>query len=134
MTSRASGPSRSERAFVTQVHWLGRIVRGDLGTSIFSGLPVSTLIAPADGGDHRLTLFAMLISVGVGVPLGRAAAVRRKHRWSTAGDAARGLRLLHAGVLARLPARLRLRHLDALAPVQGYRPLADGVWPFPGAI
>ena len=34
-----------DRPFLTQVGlWLGQIVRGDLGTSIFSGLPVSTLI------------------------------------------------------------------------------------------
>ena len=49
--------------------WLGRIVRGDLGTSIFSGLPVSTLIGQRAATTAWLTLFAMLISVGVGVPV-----------------------------------------------------------------
>ena len=31
--------------------WLGRVVRGDLGTSIFSGLPVSTLIGQRAATD-----------------------------------------------------------------------------------
>src|SRR4029077_10812099 len=36
-----------DQPFTTQVGlWLGRVVRGDLGTSIFSGLPVSTLLRP----------------------------------------------------------------------------------------
>src|SRR5258705_511766 len=52
--------------------WLGRIVRGDLGTSIFSGLPVATLIGQRAATTIWLTLFAMLISVGVGVPIGLA--------------------------------------------------------------
>jgi peptide/nickel transport system permease protein len=34
-----------DRPFLSQVGiWVGQVVRGDLGTSIFSGLPVSTLI------------------------------------------------------------------------------------------
>src|SRR2546428_655534 len=64
-----------DQPFVTQVGiWLGRIVRGDLGTSIFSGLPVATLIRQRTEATIGLTLFAMLISVGVGVPLGVLAA------------------------------------------------------------
>src|SRR5262249_58089896 len=64
-----------DQPFVTQVGiWLGRVVRGDLGTSIFSGLPVATLIHQRAEATIGLTLFAMLISVGVGVPLGVLAA------------------------------------------------------------
>src|SRR4029079_13257508 len=67
-----------DQPFTTQVGlWLGRVVRGDLGTSIFSGLPVSTLIGQRAATTAWLTLFAMLISVGVGVPVGVVAAWRR---------------------------------------------------------
>src|SRR5215831_20947672 len=67
-----------DQPFVTQVGiWLGRIVRGDLGTSIFSGLPVATLIRQRTEATIGLTLFAMLISVGVGVPLGVLAAWKK---------------------------------------------------------
>src|SRR5262249_383212 len=66
-----------DQPFHTQVAiWLGRVVRGDLGTSIFSGLPVATLIGQRAATTIWLTLFAMLISVGVGVPIGVAAALR----------------------------------------------------------
>jgi peptide/nickel transport system permease protein len=64
-----------DKPFLTQVGiWLGQIVRGDLGTSIFSGLPVSRLIGQRAEATIALTLFAMLISVSVGVPLGILAA------------------------------------------------------------
>ncbi len=64
-----------DRPFLTQVGiWLGQIVRGDLGTSIFSGLPVSTLMGQRAEATIALTLFALLISVCVGVPLGVIAA------------------------------------------------------------
>src|SRR5919109_4958994 len=67
-----------DRPFLTQVGiWLGQIVRGDLGTSIFSGLPVATLIKHRAEATVALTLLAMLISVGVGVPLGVIAAWKK---------------------------------------------------------
>ena len=53
-----------DQPFHTQVGlWLSRIVRGDLGTSIFSGLPVSTLIGQRAATTIWLTLFAMLLTV-----------------------------------------------------------------------
>ncbi len=67
-----------DRPFLTQVGiWLGQVVRGDLGTSIFSGLPVTRLIGQRAEATVALTLFAMLISVGLGVPLGVLAAWRQ---------------------------------------------------------
>ncbi len=47
------------RPFLTQVGiWLGQIVRGDLGTSIFSGLPVATLIGQRAEATIALTVLA----------------------------------------------------------------------------
>src|SRR2546429_4284633 len=67
-----------DQPFVTQVGiWLGRIVRGDLGTSIYSGLPVTTLIGQRAEATIALTLFAMVISVSVAVPLGVLAAWKK---------------------------------------------------------
>ncbi|HSF07732.1 MAG TPA: ABC transporter permease [Methylomirabilota bacterium] len=67
-----------DRPFLTQIAiWLGQVVRGDLGTSIFSGLPVTTLIGQRAEATTLLALYALLISVGVGVPLGVLAAWRR---------------------------------------------------------
>jgi peptide/nickel transport system permease protein len=67
-----------DQPFVTQVVlWLGQVVRGDLGTSIFSGLPVTTLIGQRAEATTVLAIYALIISVGVGVPLGVLAAWRR---------------------------------------------------------
>ena len=110
-----------DQPFLTQVGiWLGRIVRGDLGTSIFSGLPVTTLIGQRAEATIVLTLYAMLISVGVGVPLGVLAAWKKGSLARPRGDDLRGLRLLDADLLAGLPPRLHLRHHAAWLPVQGY--------------
>ena len=51
--------------------------RGDLGASIYSGLPVTTLIGQRAEATISLTLLAMLISIVVGVPIGVLAAGRR---------------------------------------------------------
>jgi peptide/nickel transport system permease protein len=67
-----------DQPFVTQVVlWLGQVVRGDLGTSIFSGLPVTTLIGQRAEATTVLAIYALIISVGLGVPLGVLAAWRR---------------------------------------------------------
>src|SRR5215471_1970005 len=56
------------------VSWLGQLLRGDLGVTIFSNLPVSTLIAqriePTLMLAHTTTLFSVLVAV----PLGTLAA------------------------------------------------------------
>src|SRR4029078_2138401 len=64
-----------EKPFATQVGiWLGGLARGDLGASIYSGLPVTTLIKQRTEATLALTLLAMLISIVVGVPVGVLAA------------------------------------------------------------
>ena len=64
-----------DRPFLVQIGvWLGQVVRMDLGTSIFSGLPVSTLIRQRAEATAGLAFLALLISVIVGVPLGVIAA------------------------------------------------------------
>jgi peptide/nickel transport system permease protein len=57
--------------------WLANVLRGDLGTSIYSGLPVTKLIGQRVGPTVALTLLAMLVSVSVAVPLGVLAAWRQ---------------------------------------------------------
>jgi peptide/nickel transport system permease protein len=67
-----------DKPFLTQLGiWFTQILRGDLGTSIFSGLPVSTLIGQRVEATALLTLYAMAISVLLGVPLGVLAAWKR---------------------------------------------------------
>lgn len=54
--------------------WISRVVVGDLGTSIFSDLPVSKLIAQRVEPTVALTLTTMIFSIIVAVPLGILAA------------------------------------------------------------
>jgi peptide/nickel transport system permease protein len=54
--------------------WMGRIFRGDLGVSIFSNLPVTTLIAQRIEPTLMLALVTIVFSVVVAVPLGVIAA------------------------------------------------------------
>jgi peptide/nickel transport system permease protein len=120
-----------DQPFHTQVGlWLGRIVRGDLGTSIFSGLPVSTLIGQRAATTIWLTLFAMLISVGVGVPIGVLAAWR-KGSWL---DRAVMVFAVSGFSMPTFWLGFILVYVFAIStgwlPVQGYQPIATGLWPF----
>jgi len=60
------------------VLWLGRAIRGDLGTSIINRRPVMTQLAARFPATLELTLISTLISVSVGIALGIASAVRHR--------------------------------------------------------
>jgi peptide/nickel transport system permease protein len=61
---------------VQYVRWIGAVVRGDLGTSWRTGLPVIEMIWSRLQVTVELTLAAMLVAVAVGVPLGIVSARR----------------------------------------------------------
>jgi peptide/nickel transport system permease protein len=54
--------------------WFGRLLQGDLGTSLFTGLPVATLIAQRLEPTLVLATTTILFSILVAVPLGVIAA------------------------------------------------------------
>jgi peptide/nickel transport system permease protein len=120
-----------DQPFVAQVGiWLSRVVRGDLGTSIFSGLPVTTLIGQRAATTIWLTVFAMVISVGVGVPVGVLAAWKK-------GSWLDRLVMVFAVSGFSMPTfwlGFILVYVFAIStgwlPVQGYQPIASGLWPF----
>jgi len=58
------------------ITWISQILRGDLGTSIFTNMPVSTLIGQRLEPTLMLTLTTVVFSVSVAVPLGVWAAWR----------------------------------------------------------
>src|SRR5260221_4123621 len=110
--------------------WLLRIAQGDLGVSIFSNLPVTRLIAQRLEPTVALTLSTLLVAVSLAVPIGVLAAWKARKLLDRAvmvfavmGFALPGF--LVGYVLIYLFA-VQLRWL----PVQGYRPIADGLWPF----
>jgi len=54
--------------------WFGNLLRGDLGTSIFSGLPVTTLIRQRVEPTAALATLTMIVAIAIAVPLGVLAA------------------------------------------------------------
>lgn len=110
--------------------WLWHVVRGDLGTSIFSGLPVITLIGQRLEPTLMLGATTMAIAVLLAVPMGILAA------W-TAGTWIDRLVMVFAVLGFSMPVfwlgflmiygfSVRL----ALLPVQGYVSFTQGFWPF----
>jgi peptide/nickel transport system permease protein len=55
---------------VQYVSWLGKVLRGNLGTSIVSNLPVGRLLLPRIGRSLLLTLAGVLISLLIAFPSG----------------------------------------------------------------
>ncbi len=118
-----------DRPYLEQfVGWLGRAVRGDLGQSIFSNLPVSHLIAQRIEPTLMLMLLTVAIAVSVAVPLGVLAAWTAG-RWidrvlMAAAVLGFSVPVFVTGYLLAWLFALQLEWL----PVQGYVPLAEGLW------
>ncbi|GAA4955562.1 ABC transporter permease [Yinghuangia aomiensis] len=53
--------------------YLGDVIRGDFGTTISDHRPVMDIIVENGGATLTLTLAAMVVALGVGIPLGRLA-------------------------------------------------------------
>ena len=116
--------------FVRFGTWIWALMHGDLGTSIFTGLPVTTLIGQRVEPTLALTLCTLVVAVALAVPLGVVAAARAGS-WidrvvmaiSVLGFSvpvfvlAYGLVLVFAVGLEWLP-------------VQGYSSITKGLWPF----
>lgn len=108
------------------VSWAGRMLTGDFGASLFSGIPVSTLIAQRIEPTLILALTTIVIAVAVAVPLGLVAAYRPQ------GIVAR-LTMASAVLGFSVPVfvvAFALVYVFALGlgwfPVQGYKPLSEG--------
>ena len=56
--------------------WLGRLVRGDLGTSVVTGRPVMLDVQQRIGNTIELIVLSTLVSLLAGIPLGIVAALR----------------------------------------------------------
>ena len=111
------------------VAWVGQILRGDLGTSIFSHLPVSRLIRQRLEPTIVLSLTTLLIAVVLAVPIGTLAAWRAR-TWVdrlVMGLSVCGLSI-PSFVLGYLLIYVFAIHFGWL-PVQGYVSITEGLWP-----
>lgn len=58
------------------LNWFGGVLRLDFGDSIFLGMPVTEALLERVGPTVLLTIYALLVQIVIGVPLGVLAAVR----------------------------------------------------------
>jgi peptide/nickel transport system permease protein len=112
------------------IEWIGRLFRGDLGTSIISKLPVSTMIGQRMEPTLALATTTIIFAVLVAVPLGVIAAWkhgtwidRAVMAFSVLGFS---IPTFVLGYLWIYGISMNLRWL----PVQGYSPIANGFGPF----
>jgi peptide/nickel transport system permease protein len=110
--------------------WIVRLAQGDLGISIFSNLPVTHLIAQRIEPTVALTLTTLFVALALAIPVGVLAA------WKARTIIDRAV-MVFAVLGFALPVFLVgyiLVYLFAVElgwlPVQGYRPIAEGFWPW----
>ncbi|MVW78655.1 ABC transporter permease [Bordetella sp. 02P26C-1] len=109
------------------LHWGGNVLRGDLGVSTSTKMPVLTLIHQRMGPTLSIALFTILLAVFLAVPLGVIAA------WK-AGSLTDRLIMLGSVVAFSIPVFLigyGLAYVFSVKlgvlPVQGYKPMSDGL-------
>ncbi|MBB3181364.1 ABC transporter permease [Variovorax sp. Sphag1AA] len=110
--------------------WIGKLATGDLGTSIFTQVSVTTLLAQRVEPTLAIALVTMLFTILIAIPLGTLAAYR-------AGSWVDRLVMLFAVLAFSVPAFLvgyLLVYAFAIQlpwfPVQGYVRISDGVGPW----
>ena len=110
--------------------WLFGLAQGDLGTSIFSNLPVTRLIAQRVEPTLALTVSTLLVAVCLAIPLGVLAAWKAR-TWI---DRAAMVFVVMGFSMPAFLVGYVLIYIFAIRlgwlPVQGYRPLTDGILPF----
>lgn len=120
-----------DRPFLVQFGtWLWGVLRGDLGISIFTNLPVTRLIEQRVGPTVALTLTTLVVAVTVAIPLGVLAAAK-------AGTWIDRAVMIFVVLGFSVPVFVVAYGLIFgiaigldLLPVQGYTPLSEGFWPF----
>ncbi|WP_299674272.1 ABC transporter permease [uncultured Roseobacter sp.] len=121
----------SDPIVVQFFRWVGALIQGDLGTSIFSGKPVTELIGQRIEPTMLLALTTILFAVVVAVPLGTIAAFRAGSLldrvvmlFSVSGFS---VPVFVLGYILIYTFSMSLKIL----PVQGYKsPFTEGLGPF----
>ncbi|MFD2238277.1 ABC transporter permease [Aureimonas populi] len=110
--------------------WIGQFLSGDLGTSLISRTPVSTLIQQRLEPTISLAVTSIILTVVIAVPLGVLAAWRHGGLLDNFVSAATVLGFsVPVFVVGYLLIQLFANELRWL-PVQGFRPISEGPVPF----
>src|ERR1700735_881336 len=120
-----------DRPFLIQFgSWIWRILHLDLGTSIFTNLPVASMIAQRIEPTLSLMALTLVLTLVIAVPLGVVAAWKAGS-WidrviMAFAVSAFSLPVFVVGYVLAYVFALELEWL----PVQGYTPFSAGVWPW----
>ncbi len=110
---------------VQYLHWIGRVLHGDLGRSWRTQEPVLHLIGQKLPVTLQLGVMAFIIAVAIGVPAGVIAAVKRGRAWdylaNLVGLAGLSTPNFWLGIMLILLVSVRLGWL----PPSGYVPLGE---------
>ena len=110
---------------VQYLNWVGKVLQGDLGVSFRNQQPVLEGIAQRLGPTIELSLLSMLVSMGVGLPMGIISAIKPNSRIDAAGTffvlAGVATPNFWLGIMLILVASVWLRWL----PAGGYVPFFD---------
>ncbi|MDP0926883.1 ABC transporter permease [Paracoccus onubensis] len=110
--------------------WIGNMLQGDFGYSLISRRPVLEMIGQRIGPTLALATVAMILTVVISLPLGVVAA--RRHG-QFVDRLVMSLSVLGFSVpifvIGYVLIGIFAVHLEWF-PVQGYKPLSEGLWPF----
>ncbi len=115
---------------VQYFEWLPRILTGDFGQSLFFSKPVAEVLFERFPVTLALTLFALLVTIAIGIPLGVLSAVKRGSVLDYLGNVLSSIGMalppFWLGFILILVFAVDLKWL----PSSGYRPIEMGFWPW----
>jgi peptide/nickel transport system permease protein len=110
--------------------WVGRLLHGDLGTSLISNVPVLQMISQRVEPSLSVALSVMLVSILVAVPLGVIAAWKHG-TWIDRGVMALSVLGFSVPVFVIGYVLVQIFAIDLRwVPVQGFRSITRGFGPF----
>ena len=117
--------------YVQYVLWLGRLLQGDMGNSLYgSNVSVSRIIGEAAPRTLSLTFLSTIVALAIALPAGILSTLRKSSLvdYFFTFFAFLGLSMpdFWLGVLLIIVFAVNLRWLPAI----GYAPLSEGLWPW----
>jgi len=120
-----------DRPLIEQfTQWGWATLKGDLGVSMFSNIPVTTLISQRMGPTISLAITTLIVAVTIAVTLGVLAAWKAG---SLLDRAVMGLAVTGFSVPVFVVGYIMVYYVSLQwrwLPVQGYKELSEGFWPW----
>jgi peptide/nickel transport system permease protein len=117
------------------IQWLGGFLRGDLGTSLASSQPVTSVLGSRIANSAVLVLLAAVVSVPISIAIGSYAALRREKLFDTlSSNLMLVLAALPEFVVAVLLVILLSTNVTHLLPATSPVPPGSHAWQYPSEL